>query len=133
MLPCDTEPPSRLGPCIGRTQERSLDFSKRRSIFSQPEPGQETEYREEGLAHVNLALTEEQQFVRQTFSGLFGKEADPARVRAAEPLGYDPDLWAHLISTGALGVGVSEDKGGGGGGILELALIAEEAGRRLAP
>jgi alkylation response protein AidB-like acyl-CoA dehydrogenase len=82
---------------------------------------------------VNLALTEEQQFVRQTFSGLFGKEADPARVRAAEPLGYDPDLWAHLVSTGAVGVGVSEDSGGGGGGILELALIAEEAGRRLAP
>jgi alkylation response protein AidB-like acyl-CoA dehydrogenase len=93
----------------------------------------EPKYREEGLAHVNLALTEEQQFVRQTFSGLFGKEADPARVRAAEPLGHDPDLWAHLISTGALGVGVSEDSGGGGGGILELALIAEEVGRRIAP
>jgi alkylation response protein AidB-like acyl-CoA dehydrogenase len=82
---------------------------------------------------VNLALTEDQQFVRQTFSGLFGKEADAARVRAAEPLGHDPDLWAHLIATGALGVGVPEDAGGGGGGILELALIAEEAGRRIAP
>ncbi len=82
---------------------------------------------------MNLALTEEQQFVRQTFSALFGKEADPARVRAAEPLGHDPDLWAHLIATGALGVGIPEDIGGGGGGLLELALIAEEAGRRVAP
>jgi alkylation response protein AidB-like acyl-CoA dehydrogenase len=82
---------------------------------------------------VNLALTEEQQFVRQTFSGLFAKEADPSRVRAAEPLGYDPDLWAHLTATGALGVGVPEGSGGGGGGLLELALIAEEAGRRVAP
>jgi len=82
---------------------------------------------------VNLALTEDQQFVRQTFSALFGKEADPARVRAAEPLGHDPDLWAHLIATGALGVGIPEDVGGGGGGLLELALIAEEAGRRVAP
>jgi alkylation response protein AidB-like acyl-CoA dehydrogenase len=38
-----------------------------------------------------------------------------------------------MIATGALGVGVPEDVGGGGGGILELALIAEEAGRRVAP
>jgi alkylation response protein AidB-like acyl-CoA dehydrogenase len=82
---------------------------------------------------VNLALTEDQEFVRQTFSALFGKEADPARVRAAEHLGHDPDLWAHLIATGALGAGIPVDIGGGGGGLLELALIAEEAGRRVAP
>jgi alkylation response protein AidB-like acyl-CoA dehydrogenase len=82
---------------------------------------------------VNLALTEDQQLVRQTFSALFSKEADPARVRAAEPLGFDPQLWAHLIATGALGVGIPESIGGGGGGLLELALIAEEAGRRVAP
>jgi alkylation response protein AidB-like acyl-CoA dehydrogenase len=82
---------------------------------------------------VNLALTEDQQFVRQTFSGLFSKEAEPARVRAAEPSGHDPQLWAHLIATGALGVGIPENVGGGGGGLLELALIAEEAGRRVAP
>jgi alkylation response protein AidB-like acyl-CoA dehydrogenase len=82
---------------------------------------------------LNLGLTEEQQFVRGTFSALFGKEASPAKVRAAEPLGHDPTLWAQMIATGALGVGVPEDVGGGGGGILELALIAEEAGRRVAP
>jgi alkylation response protein AidB-like acyl-CoA dehydrogenase len=82
---------------------------------------------------VNLGLTEEQQFVRSTFSTLFGREAAPARVRAAEPSGHDPALWAQMIATGALGVGVPEDDGGGGGGILELALIAEEAGRRVAP
>jgi alkylation response protein AidB-like acyl-CoA dehydrogenase len=82
---------------------------------------------------LNLGLTEEQQFVRGTFSTLFGKEASPARVRAAEPRGHDPALWAQMIATGALGVGVPEDVGGGGGGILELALIAEEAGRRVAP
>jgi alkylation response protein AidB-like acyl-CoA dehydrogenase len=82
---------------------------------------------------VNLALTEEQQFVRQTFSTLFGQEASPDRVRGAEPLGHDPALWAHLIDTGAVGVGVPEHAGGGGGGMLELALIAEEAGRRVAP
>ena len=82
---------------------------------------------------MNLGLTEEQQFVRDTFSTLFGKEAAPASVRAAEPLGHDPALWSQMIATGALGVGVPEEVGGGGGGILELALIAEEAGRRVVP
>ena len=42
-------------------------------------------------------------------------------------------LWAHVIATGALGVGIPESIGGGGGGLLELALIAEEAGRRGRP
>jgi alkylation response protein AidB-like acyl-CoA dehydrogenase len=82
---------------------------------------------------VNLALTEEQQFVRQSFAGLFAKESSPERVRSAEPLGHDPALWELLIETGALGVGVAEEMGGGGSGLFELALIAEEAGRRLAP
>ena len=82
---------------------------------------------------MNLALTDEQHFLRETFSSLFAKEASPTRVRNAEPIGHDSALWALLIEIGALGIGVSEDLGGGGGGLLELALIAEEAGRRVAP
>jgi alkylation response protein AidB-like acyl-CoA dehydrogenase len=82
---------------------------------------------------VNLALTDEQHLLQVTFSSLFAKEASPTRVRIAESIGHDPGLWELLIETGALGVGVSEDLGGGGGGLLELALIAEEAGRRVAP
>jgi alkylation response protein AidB-like acyl-CoA dehydrogenase len=82
---------------------------------------------------LNLGLDDEQRALREVFADLFAKEAAPARVRAAEPLGHDEALWAHIISTGALGVGVAASAGGGGGGLLELALIAEEAGRRVAP
>jgi len=83
---------------------------------------------------VNLALTEEQHFVRESFASLFANEAPSARVREAEAEGgHDPGLWNLLTETGALGVGVPEDLGGGGGGLLELSLIAEEAGRRVAP
>jgi len=82
---------------------------------------------------VNLALTEEQHFVRETFSSLFAKESPPGRVREAEAAGHDPALWDLVLQTGALGVGVAEDAGGGGGALLELALIAEEAGRKVAP
>jgi alkylation response protein AidB-like acyl-CoA dehydrogenase len=81
---------------------------------------------------VNLGLTEEQEAVREVFAALFAKESSPERVRAAEPLGHDPVLWGHLIATGALGVAVPESDGGGGAGLLEVALIAEEAGRRVA-
>jgi alkylation response protein AidB-like acyl-CoA dehydrogenase len=82
---------------------------------------------------VNLALSDEQLAVRELFASLFAKEASPERVRAAEPLGHDPALWEHIISTGALGVALPESAGGGGAGLLELGIIAEEAGRRLAP
>jgi alkylation response protein AidB-like acyl-CoA dehydrogenase len=82
---------------------------------------------------VNLALTDEQQAVRELFASLFAKESSTEHVRAAEPLGHDPALWEHIISTGALGVAVPDAAGGGGAGLLELGIIAEEAGRRLAP
>ncbi|MDT5354538.1 MAG: hypothetical protein QOJ56_3070, partial [Mycobacterium sp.] len=82
---------------------------------------------------VDLRLSEEHRAVRETFAALFRKEATPQRVRAAESSGLDKDLWRRFSETEALGIGVASDCGGVGGGLLELALVAEEAGRRLAP
>jgi alkylation response protein AidB-like acyl-CoA dehydrogenase len=82
---------------------------------------------------VDLGLTREQRAVREAFAALFGKQATPERVRRAETLGFDELLWRHYADIGALGIGVPSDCGGGDGGLLELALVAEEAGRRLAP
>ena len=82
---------------------------------------------------MDLRLSEEQRAVRETFAALFRKEATPQRVRAAESSGLDMDLWQRYAQTEALGIGVPSDCGGAGGGLLELALVAEEAGRRLAP
>jgi alkylation response protein AidB-like acyl-CoA dehydrogenase len=82
---------------------------------------------------VDLALTPEQRAVRDAFAALFGKQATPERVRRAEATGFDGLLWRHYVEIGALGIGVPSDCGGGDGGLLELALVAEEAGRRVAP
>ncbi|MGC2378665.1 MAG: acyl-CoA dehydrogenase [Mycobacterium sp.] len=82
---------------------------------------------------MDLRLSEEQRAVRETFAALFRKEATPQRVRAAESSGLDKDLRRRFSETEALGIGVAPDCGGVGGGLLELALVAEEAGRRLAP
>jgi alkylation response protein AidB-like acyl-CoA dehydrogenase len=82
---------------------------------------------------VDLGLTQEQRALRDAFAALFAKESSPQRVRSAESAGFDAPLWRHYADIGALGIGVPSDCGGGDGGLLELALVAEEAGRRLAP
>jgi alkylation response protein AidB-like acyl-CoA dehydrogenase len=81
---------------------------------------------------VDLGLTREQRAVREAFAALFRKQATPERLRKAESTGFDQLLWRHYAEIGALGIGVSSDCGGGDGGLLELTLVAEEAGRRLA-
>lgn len=82
---------------------------------------------------MDLSLTEEQEQLRDVFSGLLAKESTVERVREAEPLGFDAALWSTLTEVGAVGVGVPESNGGGGAGMLELGLIAEACGRALAP
>ena len=82
---------------------------------------------------MDLSLSEDQQTLRTAFAEFFDKEATVERVRAAEPLGFDQDLWAKLAGTGAVAMGLPEEAGGGGATNLDLALVAEQYGRRLAP
>ncbi len=81
---------------------------------------------------MDLALSGEQELLRDTFAQLFAAESSPARVRAAEPLGFDPALWKALAESGAFGIRVGEAQGGAGAGLLDAVLLAEQAGRHLA-
>jgi alkylation response protein AidB-like acyl-CoA dehydrogenase len=63
---------------------------------------------------VDLSLGEDQQTLRAAFAEFFDKEATVERVRAAEPLGFDQDLWAKLAGTGAVAMGLPEEAGGCG-------------------
>ena len=54
-------------------------------------------------------------------------------VRRAEPLGFDSPLWERLRVFGIPSLAVPEAYGGGGATLAELAIIAEGAGRSLAP
>jgi len=81
---------------------------------------------------VNLALSEEQELLRQTFEALFGAESSAARVRRAEETGVDGALWRRVAATGALGIRVPEAHGGSALGVLEATIVLFEAGRRLA-
>jgi alkylation response protein AidB-like acyl-CoA dehydrogenase len=82
---------------------------------------------------VDLRLREEQQDLVSSFAGLLAKAAGSERVRAAEPLGHDPELWRVLRETGVVTTAVPEAAGGWGAGLLDLALVAEQVGRAAAP
>lgn len=82
---------------------------------------------------MDLDLTDDQVVLRDTVADLFDKEASVAVVRAAEPLGFDPALWQQVGAMGLAAIAVPEAAGGGGAGMVELALVAELLGRTLAP
>jgi alkylation response protein AidB-like acyl-CoA dehydrogenase len=80
---------------------------------------------------MDLNLSDEQQQLVDAFGGLYAKESSTERVRAAEPLGHDADLWDRLKENGALEMAVDEAAGGWGASLLDLALVAEQHGRFL--
>src|SRR6185295_12993770 len=75
----------------------------------------------------------EQVALRDAFAGLFAKASPSSVVRAAEPLGFDPAVWEHLVQTGVPMMAVPEAAGGGGASSLDLVVVAQEFGRRVAP
>ena len=58
---------------------------------------------------------------------------DQLRAFAASGQPYDADLWRVLAEAGLTGVGVAEDLGGTGFGMIETAFLLEQAGIALAP
>ncbi len=72
-----------------------------------------------------LAPSEAQSRVQREVAALLSEACAPARVRAAEPLGFDAELWRALQGCVA--------RAGGGDGLVALALTAETCGRHLAP
>jgi alkylation response protein AidB-like acyl-CoA dehydrogenase len=82
---------------------------------------------------VDLDVTEDQAALRAILTEFFEKESPVPVVRAAEPLGFDAELWRKVVDMGLPPIAVPEDRGGGGAGFIELAIAAELLGRSLAP
>lgn len=70
--------------------------------------------------------------VRALVGKTYGDYENRRRVVAAEP-GFDEDLWHRLAEMGVLGLPFVEEDGGSGAGPIEVALVAQELGRALAP
>ena len=82
---------------------------------------------------MKLGLPEDSLLVQEMFERFFATEATTARVRAAEPAGFDPALWRDLVALDAPFMRLAEEAGGGGMSLFDTCLMMEQAGRRLAP
>jgi alkylation response protein AidB-like acyl-CoA dehydrogenase len=85
------------------------------------------------LRRADFSLSDEQRALRDSFAALLARECPSERVRESEPLGFDEKLWRQLIDARIVAMGVPSEAGGDGGGLVELALVAEQVGRLLAP
>ncbi|MGE3595711.1 MAG: acyl-CoA dehydrogenase family protein [Dehalococcoidia bacterium] len=85
---------------------------------------------------MNLDFSEDQKLLRNTVREYLAEQAPRERIRefleGSEPR-HDVALWKAAGDMGWLGAALPETFGGAGGGYLELAVIAEELGRVLAP
>src|SRR5260221_8910955 len=81
----------------------------------------------------DYSLPPEQEEGGGLFADFFKNEVPSARVRDAEPVGFDQRLWKQLAGMGAVSMGLPESEGGAGSSLLELTLVAEQYGRSLAP
>jgi acyl-CoA dehydrogenase len=85
---------------------------------------------------VDFALSDEEREVAALARRIIGDRVTPealSRLEAADGARFDPTLWSELAAADLLGMGLPDNVGGTGLGLLAQALILEEVGRCLAP
>jgi alkylation response protein AidB-like acyl-CoA dehydrogenase len=84
---------------------------------------------------VDFTFNEEQKAVQEAVEGIFSGLVTPDRVQQVEATAdrFDRELWAELAKADLLGLAIPEAFGGGGYGMVELALVLEGQGRVVAP
>ncbi len=84
---------------------------------------------------MDFELSDDQLALRDAARELLADHASPSRVRAVVDAGapYDEKLWAAMVDQGWLGVERPVAAGGLGAGFVEVAVLLEELGRRVAP
>ncbi|MCL9999775.1 MAG: acyl-CoA dehydrogenase family protein [Erythrobacter sp.] len=84
---------------------------------------------------MDFVFTDEQRMIAETAQAFFTENATSERTRAAMASdGIDHALWqAFCQELGLSGIGIAENAGGAGLGLVELAIIAEAAGAQVAP
>jgi 3-oxocholest-4-en-26-oyl-CoA dehydrogenase beta subunit len=84
----------------------------------------------------DLALSAEQEALRASARAFLERACPPELVRrvgAPGGDGHDSDLWTGMAALGWVGLAFPEAAGGGGGSVVDLAVVYEEAGRALVP
>jgi acyl-CoA dehydrogenase len=84
---------------------------------------------------MNFDFSDDQKLLRQTAREFLSEHAPLSLCRAVleSDAAYSDTLWKSVAELGWLGTAIPEEYGGAGFGHLELAALAEELGRALAP
>ncbi|WNI25042.1 acyl-CoA dehydrogenase [Streptomyces sp. ITFR-16] len=89
---------------------------------------------------MGIGITEEHRALAQAVRGWLARAVPPAEIRrlldadsSGTPSGARPAYWDGLAGQGLLGIHLPEEYGGGGGTLLDLAVVLEEAGRAALP
>jgi alkylation response protein AidB-like acyl-CoA dehydrogenase len=85
------------------------------------------------LRRLDYSLSEDHKAVQSAYRDFFKSSCPIETVRAAEASGFDKSLWERLCAMGATTMALPESVGGDGATLVDLTLVAEEAGRSLAP
>lgn len=84
---------------------------------------------------MDFSFTDEQHAIADLAKQIFTDHCTLERLKAIETSSdrYDTELWAACAKAGLLGAALPELAGGTGGGLVEICLILEQQGRRVAP
>ncbi|OXM42409.1 acyl-CoA dehydrogenase [Amycolatopsis alba] len=84
---------------------------------------------------MSLGLDQEHLDLRDTVRGLVSRHCGEPAIRQAIDAGKDqlPGCWPEFAELGLLGLHLTEEHGGSGYGMLELAVVVEELARGLVP
>jgi alkylation response protein AidB-like acyl-CoA dehydrogenase len=84
---------------------------------------------------MDFSLTDEQKALTDLAAEILRDRTPAERVKQVEQTddGYDAGLWAELAKAGLIGAPLPGDYGGSDGGFLDLCLLLEQQGRRVAP
>lgn len=84
---------------------------------------------------MDFELTEDQREIASLARQILADRVTPGLLREVEEgqQRFDRDLWQQLGRAGLIGVGLPEEYGGGGLGLIEQCVVLEQAGRVLAP
>ncbi|MGY1720989.1 acyl-CoA dehydrogenase family protein [Blastococcus sp. SYSU DS0552] len=85
---------------------------------------------------MNFDFDSEQNDLREAVRGLLARtyaDSEQRRKVVANDPGFDEKTWSRLAEMGLLGLPFAEEHGGMGAGPIEVAIVAEEMGRVIAP
>ncbi len=85
------------------------------------------------LRRLDYSLSDDHVDLQTAYKQFFKTHCSIETVRAAEPSGFDKNLWERLCAMGATTMALPESCGGDGATLVDLTLVAEEVGRSLAP